>query len=150
MRLKIPPPALVILSILLMKALDWSFPLGRFQFQGQTLVAMLVVACGVILAVAALYVFRKAKTTTDPMHPEKASQIVTNGPYRFSRNPMYLSILLVLIGVVISIGNWLNILILVFFYAYITRFQIIPEEEVLRDKFESSFTEYCTKVRRWI
>jgi protein-S-isoprenylcysteine O-methyltransferase Ste14 len=103
-----------------------------------------------VIALAAFGALWWAKTTINPIRPERASTLVTRGIYRFTRNPMYLSLLLLLTSYAIHLWSWLALAGPVAFVAYISRFQIVPEERALRSKFGSEFVEYKRQVRRWI
>ena len=105
----------------------------------------------VVIAIAvSLLAFRRADTTINPLSPEKANTVVQAGIYRLTRNPMYLGLALILFGFCIYLGNPLSILAVIAFIAYITRFQIIPEERALTEKFGQSYTQYRNSVRRWV
>ena len=84
------------------------------------------------------------------MHPEQASTLVTSGVYRFTRNPMYVGILLLLAAVAAHLGSVLALLGLPAFVFWIGRFQIAPEERALRAKFGSAYDDYTRAVRRWL
>lgn len=101
----------------------------------------------VLAAVAALW---RARTTINPLDPARARALVTGGAFRFTRNPMYLSLLLLLVGYATRIESILVWLAPVAFAAYVTRFQIIPEERILQDKFGAAFAAYRAGTRRWI
>ncbi len=107
-------------------------------------------AMGLIIDLLSLLSFRKARTTFDPLNPEKANQLVIDGFYRFSRNPMYMGMLLIVFGYAISKTYLLGFLPVLFFLLYITRFQIKPEEEAMIKLFGDDYRSYMTKVRRWI
>ena len=94
-------------------------------------------------------VFRKVGTTVNPVDPDQASMLVVEGPFTFSRNPMYLGMSEMLIGFGFIFGAWLTLPIVALFMIYITIFQILPEEAVMKEKF-ADYDEYCSKVRRWI
>jgi len=94
--------------------------------------------------------FRRARTTINPMDPGAASQLVTGGIFRISRNPMYLGLALLLAGWGITLGSLTVWLIPPLFVAYITRAQIIPEERALKARFTGEYREYCRHVARWI
>jgi len=97
-----------------------------------------------------VYQFLKQKTTVDPRKPQKASSLVTNGLYAFSRNPMYLALLFILLAWCLYLGNAFNYLIAALFVGYMNRFQIFPEEVVLQEMFGKAYVAYCSKVRRWL
>ena len=84
------------------------------------------------------------------MKPETASSIVTVGIYRFTRNPMYLGLAFALAGWAIYLANLAALLIVPIFVAYMTQFQIKPEERALLAKFGADFAAYMAAVRRWL
>lgn len=112
--------------------------------------AVIVGVVGLAIGMAGIISFKKAKTTTDPRAPADASVLVTSGIYQLTRNPMYLGVLLILIGWGLALGNLLALICAFAFVPYINRYQIQPEERLLQDKFAATFTAYKAKVRRWI
>lgn len=112
--------------------------------------ALALVLAGAAIAVTGSRAFKQAKTTANPLKPQNASTLVTGGIYRFTRNPMYLGVTLVLIGVSFWLWWWPAILGPIVFVGYITRFQIQPEERVLGAKFGAEYKAYCERVRRWV
>lgn len=84
------------------------------------------------------------------MHPDKASALVITGVFRVTRNPMYLGLLLFLIGWAILLAHPVAALVVPAFVAYIDRFQIRPEEAALTDRFGARYKEYARTVRRWL
>ena len=123
---------------------------GQFQFEFQLPMAILIAISGVPLVITSMLEFRRASTTIDPFHPEEATSLVDGGVFRFSRNPMYVSLLLVLIGWSIWLGSLYNLAVLAMFVAYITVFQIKPEEAAMKTRFGEAYEKYCRNVRRWI
>ncbi len=103
-----------------------------------------------VIAILGFVGLRLARTTFNPLDPAKASALVTGGIYRFSRNPIYLSLLLLLVAYAVRLGAWVEWLGPAFFTAYVTRFQIIPEERILEAKFGDTFLAYKRRTRRWI
>lgn len=101
------------------------------------------------LVLAAFVAFRRAHTTINPMHPERAAALVTHGIYRFTRNPMYLSLVLLLLAYAIRFDAVGALGGPVVFAAYVTRFQVLPEERALEAKFGMQYEDYCRRVRRW-
>ena len=148
--LKVPPPVQALTFGFLMWLVDRQLPGGQIVFGMQLPVAVAFAVAGVALVVTSMLAFRRASTTVDPFHPDEASNLVVNGVFQFSRNPMYVSLALVLIGWAVWLGSVFNIVVFVFFVSYITIFQIKPEEEALKKVFGESFVQYCSKVRRWI
>lgn len=112
--------------------------------------ALTVSIVGLAMAVAGDISFQRARTSINPMKPGNASSLVTGGIYRYTRNPMYVGLLFFLVGWAIYL---LNVWVLpgpVAFVAYMTRFQIIPEERVLAPLFGEKYTAYTARVRRWL
>lgn len=103
-----------------------------------------------VIALLAFASFGRARTTINPRDPSRASSLVTGGIYRITRNPMYLSLLLLLIAYALRLGSWGEWLGPVLFAVYVTRFQIIPEERILAVKFGAAFDAYKNRTRRWI
>jgi len=98
----------------------------------------------------ALYQFRKSKTSVNPITPTKTSAFVSTGIYRVSRNPMYVGLALFITAWGCWLATWWVIPCLLGFIAYISRFQILPEERVLAEKFGDQFNAYKLKTRMWI
>ena len=103
-----------------------------------------------LIALAAFVTMSRARTTINPFAPTRATRLVTGGPFRFSRNPLYLSLLLLLVAYAMRLDAWQVWLAPAVFAAYVTYFQILPEERELRHKFGEAFERYCTRTRRWI
>ena len=124
-------------------ALDVNLP-AREVFAGVLIVAAAVVGLSAVLG------FRRAKTTVNPLKPEQASSLVVRGIYRWTRNPMYLAMLLVLAAWACIVANVAALAILPLFVLYLNRFQIGPEERALQARFGGEFEEYKRTVRRWL
>lgn len=149
LELRVPPPIVAAifagLAWLLAKAGPaWS------DFPGLGKAGAVVMLSGLALDVLGLVVFLRARTTVNPLKPDSSSAVVTTGIYRYTRNPMYLGMLLVLTGWVVYLAAPLALLAPVGFAAYITRFQILPEERILLEKFGEPYRDYLGRVRRWI
>ncbi|WP_150539843.1 methyltransferase family protein [Actinobacillus vicugnae] len=145
LELKLPPPLLFMicagLIYLLPKAEHYPVP----QWLSYPILFI-----GVAIAIASLYAFYQQSTTISPQNPEKTSVLVQRGIYRFSRNPMYLSLLFCLIAWLIWLNRYFGTLVIIGFVYYLNRFQIKPEERILKEKFGQTFVEYCAEVRRWL
>jgi len=102
------------------------------------------------MVAAAIRRFSRAHTTVNPLDPTKASRLVTGGVFQISRNPMYLGMLLLLVGWAIGLGSASPWLILPIFVGVITFFQIIPEEQALQSLFGTEYLPYRQRVARWI
>jgi protein-S-isoprenylcysteine O-methyltransferase Ste14 len=146
----IPPPVVALLLGAAMWAVARFLPWGRFEFAVQIPLAIVLLAVGLMIALAAVVPFITAKTTINPMRPERASSLITDGIYRYSRNPIYLADAVLLAALAMSLGNIVNCLILLLFLWIIQRFQIAAEERALSKLFGERYTAYCSKVRRWL
>ncbi len=94
--------------------------------------------------------FRRDKTTINPIKASSASSLVTGSIYRYTRNPMYVGLLLTIVGWAAYLANPLTFLFAPLFVLYINRFQIGPEERVLTKLFGAPYVAYMGKARRWI
>lgn len=158
LELKLPPVLQLLIAGVLMFALHLlagqlgpggalRVPLNPFWAHR---VALLLAFSGVLIALLGVLAFRRASTTVDPRYPDKAREVVVTGVYRWTRNPMYLGMLLVLIAWSVYLSTLLTFVVLPAFILYVMRFQIIPEERAMRANFAESYTEYCHRVRRWL
>ena len=105
---------------------------------------------GLLILISAVQLFKKDKTTVNPLSPEQATKLVTGGIFKFSRNPMYLGMALILASVAVFFNIIGGIISMALFCLYITKFQIIPEERAMRDLFSDDFDKYTKVTRRWI
>ena len=150
LELKIHPPVVAIIAAMMSWGLSYLFPQYHFDWSWKWwLVSVFLLLAGVF-GVSGILQFIKASTTIHPHKPEHTRHLVTTGLYRFTRNPMYLGLLMGLLGFVSGLANPLALLGPVFFVVYITRFQIKPEERILSKKFGVTYKNYLQKVRRWI
>jgi protein-S-isoprenylcysteine O-methyltransferase Ste14 len=150
MKLKIPPPIVALIAAACMWLLSHAVPTLAFALPLRRSLAGACVVLGFAVAISAVVCFRRVKTTVNPLDPRRASSLVTGGVFRYTRNPMYLGLLLVLLGWSLYLSHVLPFLVLPVFIAYITRYQIVPEESALASKFGEDFTAYRSRVRRWI
>jgi protein-S-isoprenylcysteine O-methyltransferase Ste14 len=150
METRVPPPLVALLFGALMWGADRALPVARLGFTGQEPLAWLLLGAGIGVTLSGMLAFRAARTTVDPIHPERASQLVVNGIYRFTRNPMYLGLLLDLGAWAVYLGQPAVLLALPLWVLYIDRFQIRPEEAAMHRLFGAAYSAYCLRVRRWI
>ena len=94
--------------------------------------------------------FRKVETTVTPLHPDKASSLVTIGIYQYTRNPMYFGLLLILFSFGLYLQNLASMFVLPVYVWFISKYQIMPEEEALQKVFGDDYKNYQDRVRRWI
>ncbi len=148
--LKIPPVAQGIVAILLIWLFDRYAPLYHIKFIYQNIFACALIGIGAIAVLSGIFAFIKLSTTVDPRYPEKARELVIIGIYKYSRNPMYLGILLVITGIAVYFGALSSIFVVSSFVIFINKYQIVPEEVALQEKFSESYTHYAQNVRRWL
>lgn len=147
---KVPPPvvgALVAAAMWAVSAVGPQFSLASVP--KYALVASLAVA-GVTFDALGILAFRRSRTTINPLKPERASSMVTGGVYRVTRNPMYLGMALLLLAWAVYLSALVPLAGPVLLVAYITQFQIKPEERVLRGIFGEEYASYAARVRRWL
>lgn len=150
MRPLIPPPVILIFFIGIVFGIDAFSPLDLLLGRSGTAAALIIGAGGILIAVMGVAQFRRHHTTTNPHTIDKTSALVTGGIYRFTRNPMYLGMLLVLVGTVFLSRDVLALLVVPGFIITLNRLQILPEERALRARFGGAFDAYCDRTRRWI
>lgn len=142
------PPVWLAAFMILGWALSEHAPDWRFQSQTTIALGAALIAAGVALAVWSAVFFWRARTSIIP--GREADRLITQGPYRFSRNPIYLADLLVLVGLGFALGSiWPFALAPVFVWVLERRF-IAPEEVMLRRRFPQAFADWSSSVRRWI
>ncbi len=154
LELKIPPPLVMLTTAGAMwlnsKFCADGFATGILPFSLRLTIFVLLAFIGSVVALLGVIQFKRYQTTLNPMHADKASSLVSTGIFAYTRNPMYLGMVFALCGFVVFLGQWLLIVWVAFFVAYITAFQIKPEERILHQKFAPEFEEYKKSVRRWI
>ena len=147
LELKIPPPVVVFVGGLLnWFATRWTDSLFS---PPELVIGALIVVAGVV-GVAGVLACLRFKTTVHPWSPDETSVLVTDGIFQLSRNPMYLALLVFLFACCLYQPTWLSPLIFVGVTRYLTRFQILPEERILSDKFGDQYAQYASSVRRWL
>ena len=147
---KIPPPVVGLIVAAAMWGASSLGPQLSVSSGARIAMAILIVAVGIGFDVLGLLAFRTARTTVNPLRPEKASTLVTNGVYRVTRNPMYVGMAFLLLAWAVHLNALLPFAGIVVFVLYITRFQIWPEERAMQKLFGEQFSGYAARVRRWL
>lgn len=150
LELRIPPPIVALLVGVLMWLVPPLVAPMEVPPAARVGIAVAVASVGLGLGLSGMAAFRRAKTTMNPTRPSATSALVTGGAFRFTRNPMYLSLVLYLLAWGVYLSNWLALLFLPVFALYITQFQIRPEERVLFSLFGQEYAAYRERVRRWL
>ena len=144
---KIPPTILTLLFLIFNYILSFNFP--KIYIPYKFFFTTLLLIFGFYIVIRSSRLFAQAKTSIDPLRPFKSTSLITNDIYKYSRNPMYLGYLLIIIGSSVYLGNVISIIIISLFIFTINFLQIIPEEETLKDIYGPRYDEYLSKVRRW-
>ena len=148
METKIPPPLVTLafcLSIYFSRGL---FPAVEIAYS--LYLGIFLLLLGFLILISAVRLFRIDQTTVNPLSPKQATKLVTEGIFKFSRNPMYLGMACVLASLAMFFNIIGGIVFIALFCAYITKFQIVPEEKAMLDLFSEDFDQYKQTTRRWI
>ena len=144
----VKPPQIAGLLIAVSVALHFALPKEyRLDFACRAC-GVVAFALGFIVMMWALWRFRQSGTPALPT--DRASSLVTTGPFRFSRNPMYLGIVVMLLAIAWWLGSWPMLIAPVGFWGFMSLVRIPYEEQQLRDIFGEAYASYTEKVRRWI
>ena len=150
LELKLPPVVVLLLFIFCMWLIATKIPFASMSLPYSFPLAIIITLIGAGIAIAGVMSFQNAKTTVNPVKPQASTSIVASGMYQISRNPMYLGFVMILIGLSILLSNSLAFMLVPFYVLYMNRFQIIPEERILADKFGDTYLSYKQSVRRWL
>lgn len=142
------PPIVALMFIVIAYFLGRFAPLPFVAPMILRNVGLLMTFIGFLLGIGALIEFRKAHTTLDPHG--SAKQLVTSGIYRFMRNPIYLGFLLMVIGLPLNSGLYWGVVMAPFYMIMMNRLIIEREEMYLGKKFKDAYTNYRSRVRRWL
>ena len=150
LELKIPP---VIVFLVAALGLYFTPIVGTYSMILGSYIKVISIAVlfiAIFIGVLGVITFKKAKTTVHPVNITKTSSLVTNGIFSYSRNPMYLAMALVIVSMSIHTNNVLSLLWVLPYCAFITQFQIKPEEKMLLSLFNQDYVQYMSSVRRWL
>lgn len=147
---KIPPPIIGIICVGIIWAISTYAPGPLYKSSVLTYLAILIAGFGLLIDLVSMQNFRSAKTTVNPLKPEKANALVVAGFYKYTRNPMYVGMLFILTGWALYRGHPASILAVAGFVLYMNRFQIIPEERAMLKNFGTDYQDYKKRVRRWL
>ena len=144
----IHPPLMMLAHLLAAFLLHWLLPLPIAFPKSLEWTGYVLVFAGLGFAFSAVSQFGKVRTTLDPHG--SVSAIVTSGPYRFSRNPIYLGFVLTLIGLPLALGNVWGVVLSPLLMVSLYRLVIKHEEAYLEGKFKDIYSSYKSRVRRWL
>ena len=145
---KIPPPIVALIFGFLINYTKDIFP--KLVIKNENIFGTCFILIGLGCFLSAIGLFKKNQTTVTPLNPDEATKLITNGIYKYSRNPMYLGMILIIISTLIFYLNYNSMVTPFIFYFWINRFQIKREEIFLKEKFGKEYLSYMSKSRRWI
>ncbi len=142
------PPTYFLACLLLIVFVYFVFPVFNLMKFPYTLIGFVFIITGMILNIWTDGLFKKTKTTVKP--DEKPTVLFTSGPFRFSRHPMYLGMVLILLGISIVLGSLIGFVFPILF-AFLMQILFIPvEEKNLETIFGQKYLEYKEEVRCWL
>jgi len=147
---RLPPPIWTMIFLALAAGVSWALTWPQLGWPPHhTIIGMAVFFAGWILPVWAFRVFRAEGTEVDPVS-ETNRALVVRGPYRFTRNPMYLGLTIAALGMAILVGAWPMLAAPVAVFATASFVHIPFEEAKMRRQFGGAYDAYAGRVRRWI
>lgn len=147
---RLPPPLLLALLGAAMWAIAAYVPGFTLRHSATDAVAVLLALAGIAMNVLPKLAFSRAGTTVNPLRPARATALVTHGLHRVSRNPMYVGQVLLLAAWALYLGHAIAALCVPLQVAWLTRFQILPEERALEARFGAAWRAYRARVPRWL
>ncbi|ACT58417.1 methyltransferase family protein [Hirschia baltica] len=150
MKLKIPPIIQFLFFSIAGLVSSILLPTNQVSWLIFSYLGWVLIGIGALILAGAVLAFINAKTSVNPVKPDQAKALVMSGLYRFSRNPMYLGMALILFGEALVLGNFFVLLAPILFVICITYMQIIPEEKVLEMKFGQEYLHYKKSIPRFI
>ena len=149
MMLKLPPPIWTVMYVLVAAAISWLLDWPKLPGLPLAPLGIALVAVAWIPPVWAIVLFRREGTEVNPTSPANR-KLVTNGPYQFNRNPMYLGLVMVALGIAFWVGAWPMFLAPIAVFATANWVHIPFEEAKMRRQFDTTYDGYVGKVRRWL
>ncbi|WP_460231346.1 methyltransferase family protein [Aurantivibrio plasticivorans] len=155
----LPPIATALLFFALQYAtreitvtLTETFKISAHIFDNVTCISLSAILSTIstLLIGISTFQFWRDRTSVNPRNFEGTQTLVVRGVFRLTRNPMYLGFFLLLVALGFFLDNIVSMIIAVFFIPVMTRLQIKPEEQYLKEKFGESYENYCANVRRWL
>ncbi len=146
--IKIPPPLIVLTLIISIYFSSKKIDLINIPFQLE--ISFFILSLGILVFINPVLKFIKSKTTINPIQFEETNRLVTSGIFKYSRNPMYLGMLMIIISTSIFYLNIYSVLTPFLFIFWINKFQIKREEAFLTEKFGKEYLSYKNKTRRWL
>ncbi|WP_371186652.1 isoprenylcysteine carboxylmethyltransferase family protein [Thalassotalea maritima] len=147
---KIPPALLLVFAGLLLAMLPNNNLVSEDRLWLTNVIALLLGALALVIIVVAVIGFRRQQTTIDPRDPRQTTHLINQGIFAYSRNPIYLAFVLLIIAFGLLMNSVWLFIVTPAFTAYLTLWQIIPEEQALKQLFGKAYDDYSQQVRRWL
>lgn len=147
---RLPPPLLLVLLGAAMWAVTAQVPGFTLRHAAIDAVAAVLALVGLVAIGLPKLAFARMRTTVNPLRPSNATSLVTHGLHGVSRNPMYIGQVLVLAAWALHLGHAIAALCVPLQIAWLTRFQILPEERALEARFGDAWRAYRARVPRWL
>lgn len=145
---RILPTTFLFISVLIMLFVHFLAPIREVTQYSLQLLGIIPLSTGVILNLIANAAFKKAGTTVKPF--EVPTSLITTGAFRISRHPMYLGMLLILLGIAVMLGSLAPFIVLPVFGSIIELVFVRAEENMLEEQFGATWKSYQSKVRKWL
>ena len=142
------PPTWLFGSLMVMLVLHWLLPVATWIEWPWSSLGLVLIAAATVVLFLCVWRFYRARTGIRPFTP--AHELVVDGAFRFTRNPMYLGLIGVCLGVAIRLGTATPLVLVPLFFLVLDRRFVRREENFLRERFGAAFDEYCGRVRRWL
>ncbi len=145
---RIPPPLLYAVPLVIGVVLRFVFPVQVLPIETALIVGAISAMLSFALGFPAFWLMRRARTSVNPQHP--TTDLVTQGPFRLTRNPLYLSLAVLYAGLALMVNAWWALLLLPVVLVLVQLLVILPEERYLEQQFGELYVSYKANVRRWV
>lgn len=142
------PPIILLVSILCQIVLHYLLPIRQLIDAPWIWAGIGVIVFGVLIIIGPATAFFRANTTIKPF--EDSSSLVTTGVYNYTRNPMYVGMVVILLGVAVLLGDLSPFIMPVLFVPLLNARVIRHEEQMLEERFGDEYRDFMESVRRWI
>jgi len=146
--LRVHPPLIYLAALLIGIGLNHWWRIGLLHGQWGSVIGIVLIVAGVVIMPPVLTRFRRANTPFNAHKP--ASALITDGPYRFSRNPAYVALTLWYLGAGLLLNNGWVLLLAIPVLLLMDRWVIRREEDHLQTRFGEQYLRYKSQVRRWL
>lgn len=144
----VPAPVIFFVALILGFLLNWALPLAFFPGRSAQIAGVIIVVPGVLIGGSGIIEMRRAHTSPDPREPTTA--LVEKGIFRYTRNPLYLSMFVFFLGIAVFLDVLWLILLFPLLLFVVERGTVKPEELYLERKFGETYLQYRNRVPRWI